>query len=127
MENNAKNVTVRINGAEYIIKSEQPEEYVQKVAYMVDKKMRELLKNDPRLSTALGAVLTSINIADDYYRSVSDSKSLREDLLRYTEENNTLRTKYENVKRELQFQKEYEQELKITIAKLETELKQYKR
>ncbi len=60
-----RKTTVRINGQEYVLAGEEPEEYMHEVAIYVDKKMSEIAKKYDKLSTSMVAVLASINIADE--------------------------------------------------------------
>ncbi len=63
-------ISIRICGKEYAIVGYESDEYMQKVSLYIDKKMKEVIKNNSKLSTAQAAVLTSINIADDYYKTL---------------------------------------------------------
>ena len=126
MENEKRTVTVRINGYEYKIASTEPEEYIQKVAFYVDKKMTALCERDQRLSTAMAAVLTSVNVADDYFKAQEDADNLRSQLLKYVEEANNSRMELDKLKLDNERMKEEIQDFRIEIAKLETELKQYR-
>lgn len=73
----AKNkVVVRIMDREYTIVSDDPREYVQKVAYYVDDKMRETFSKNKKLSTSMAAVLTSLNIADEYFKVQGENEEL---------------------------------------------------
>ncbi|MDO4562452.1 MAG: cell division protein ZapA [Clostridia bacterium] len=125
MEENEKKSTavVRINGADYTIVSTADEEYVRHVAYYVDKKMQELCKNDRRLSTAMAAVLTSVNIADDYFRSQSDNESLRAQLLKYAEEAGAMRSAVTRMESDVKRLTEENQSLRVSNARLDAELK----
>ncbi len=127
METEKSTVTVRINGYEYKISSSESEEYVQKVAYFVDKKMSALCGRDNRLSTAMAAVLTAVNTADDYFKAQEDADNLRGQLLKYVDEANAIRIEFERIKAENERLNETHQKDQIAIAKLETELNQYRR
>ncbi len=61
-------LTVLIDGKEYTIVSEQPKEHIQAVALCADTKMKEVraLDSSRTHSTAMIAVLTTINLAEDY-------------------------------------------------------------
>jgi len=61
-------VTVRINGQEYNMVGKEPKEYLLKVASYVDDKMQEVVEANPSLSTAMAAVLTTLNIADELFK-----------------------------------------------------------
>ena len=114
---------VRINGSEYTFASTDSEEYIQRVAYYVDKKMTALSMQDTRLSTALAAVLTSVNICDEYFKAKDEADKLHTQLLKYVEENASLKKAMEAAQaRAAALEKEAQQQ-NIRIAKLETELK----
>jgi Uncharacterized protein conserved in bacteria len=61
-------ITVKINGAEYNLKGEENEEYLHKIAHYVDKKLKNIMGNNPKLSTTSAAVLTAINCIDELYK-----------------------------------------------------------
>lgn len=126
MDQEKSTVSVRINGYEYKISSTEPEEYIQKVAFYVDKKMSALSERDQRLSTAMAAVLTAVNVADDYFKAQEDADNLRGQLLKYVEEANQSRMELDKLKLDVERDREEIQNYRIEIAKLETELKQYR-
>ena len=60
-------VNVRILGNDYVLVGTESEEYINKVAFTVDKKMREISSN-PALKPIKVSVLTAVNICDDYFK-----------------------------------------------------------
>ncbi len=79
-------VNVRIMGNEYTIIGTESEEYINKVCFAVDKKMKEISKN-PILKPHKVAVLTAINMCDEYYKAkymndlaASELKKTRDEL-----------------------------------------------
>ena len=70
-------VEVKIAGKDYTLVGVESQEYIQKVALYIDKKMNEVTSVNNRLSTAMAAVLTSINVADDYFKSCDSEKELK--------------------------------------------------
>ncbi len=58
-------VEVEIFGEGYILKGSEPPEYMQMLAQYVNKRMRQVVTRNPRLSTAKAAILTALNIADE--------------------------------------------------------------
>ncbi len=58
-------VTVRIAGNEYILCGTEPPEYIQKIAMMVDRKLRDITRKNHLLSTSMASVLTAVNMADE--------------------------------------------------------------
>ena len=57
--------TVRINGQDYVLAGDEPEEYMHEVAIYVDKKMSEIHRKYDKLSTSMVAVLAAVNITDE--------------------------------------------------------------
>lgn len=69
MDNNK--VNVKIFGQEYTISGEQTREHIIKVADYVDSKMNKLSKIIPSGPVASLAVLSAVNIADEYFSEIS--------------------------------------------------------
>lgn len=65
---NKNKVIVKILGQEYTIVSDEPREYMQKISNYVDDIMGEIAEKNKKLSTAMIAVLTALNVADEYYK-----------------------------------------------------------
>ncbi len=61
-------VLVKINGQEYPIVGAEPKEYLLKVGSFVDDNMEAVARANKRLSTSMIAVLTCINISDQYLK-----------------------------------------------------------
>jgi cell division protein ZapA len=68
MEDKKNKVTVEIMGQQYTILGRESEEYMHSIALHVDKKMRELSKTGCALNNTMLAVLTALNISNDYYK-----------------------------------------------------------
>lgn len=78
-------VTVKIANHEYTIVGEEKREYLLQLAAHVDEQIEATAKANPKLSQVMTAVLTSINIADEYYSEVRKNlefKKLLASLLR---------------------------------------------
>ena len=65
---NKNKVIVRIMGQEYTMVGIESREYMQRIANYVDDKMMDIAKNTKKLSTAMVAVLTALNIGDEYFK-----------------------------------------------------------
>ena len=120
MEN--KRVEVKINNVEYTLVTNEPEEYVQRVALLVNKRMAQIKEGNKQLSTAMTAVLTSINIADELLKNESVLDNIRVELKRYMEEAQTSGEALEAKKLEVEKRKEDMHKLQIELAKKETEI-----
>ena len=110
-----KKVKVLINGAEYTLVTAENPEYVQCVAVRVDKTLSEISQANKKLSTAMLAMLTSINLADELVRLEDSADNLRKELADYSKSEIQLSTqvteKTERIK-----------ELEETVHKLQIEL-----
>ncbi|MCL7749811.1 MULTISPECIES: cell division protein ZapA [Halalkalibacter] len=71
-------ITVSIYGQQYTVVGEEPPAYVKDVARIVDQKMREIKKRNPYLDTTRLAVLTAVNIVDDYVKLQKENEMLNE-------------------------------------------------
>lgn len=108
-------VEVRIKGRFYNITANEPEEYIYKICSEVDRKMSQIAQMNSRLSTDMVAVLTAINICDEYCKAHSSEDNLRAQILKYDEEAD----KYEKRIRELEAEVA---SLKEQVASKEDEL-----
>lgn len=116
-------VFIRICGKDYAIVGQESDEYIQKVALYIDKKMNEITKNNTKLSTAQTAVLTSINAADDYFKTLEAYTTIENEFSRLNAGSEIVRKENEDLKAEIERNREKMKELEIKIACLETELK----
>ncbi|MBR6767559.1 MAG: cell division protein ZapA [Clostridia bacterium] len=87
--------TVRIAGKEYTIASYDSEEYVNRVANYVDRKMNEL-SFATRLPAAQLAVLAAVNATDDMMKSRDEINRLRAEIDQLRTELETLRLENED-------------------------------
>ena len=126
MEERIKTV-VKINNAEYTIVSSAPEEYVRSVAYYVDKKIREMTQHDRRLSTSMAAVLACVNIADELFQLREESADIRKQLVELADEAGENKLLLDKRTAENTKLNNENQALRISIARLETELKHAKK
>lgn len=61
-------MTVNIFGQKYTLKGHGSQEHIEQVAQYVDLKMNDLSEKNPSLDLNKTAVLTAINIADEYFK-----------------------------------------------------------
>lgn len=93
-------VVVTIGGKEYTMVAVEDEEYVRRCAELVDQQLSEVVL-DTRLSQADAAVLTAMNIADQYLREQETAENLRRQVKETLEEANTLKLELSEAKREI--------------------------
>jgi len=85
MENNK--VKVRIYGQEYTIAGEKDEETIRKIASHVNEKMRQLGRSFSNNGQGTLAVLTAINIAEEYFGALETIEELKESKVQLEKEN----------------------------------------
>ncbi|MBA4543742.1 MULTISPECIES: cell division protein ZapA [Thermoactinomyces] len=61
-------LTVEIYGQQYHLTGKASPGHMRQVAGHVDEKMRQIADNNPRLDATKLAVLSAVNIADDYLK-----------------------------------------------------------
>lgn len=71
---------VSIGGKEYTICGTDSAEYIHRVALHVNKKLTELKKANPDLNNIQLAMLTSLNIADDYMKISDELAAVKKEL-----------------------------------------------
>lgn len=113
-------VEIRIHGKEYKIKGLEKEEYMQKVAYYIDKKMADISKNSVRMDSGSIAALTLINITDDYFKLQDSFAAIRQDIQNKTGE-------LEKCEAELNVNKVKLTKTKLELEKVKEELAQLKK
>lgn len=73
-------VDVKIHGKIYTIKGRESEEYIKRVANYVDTKMNEVKAATMSTSASETAVLTCVNIADEYFKIKETLKAVEDEL-----------------------------------------------
>lgn len=74
---NRKYVDVKIMGQKFTMMSDEPEEYLYKVANYVNKKIKEIQSKTGTVGVPNLAILAALNIADDYLHSKKDLEKTR--------------------------------------------------
>ena len=92
-----RKTTVNIYDMEFTLVGEESEEYVQKVAGLVDTRMREV--SESGLSVLSSAVLAAANIADDYYKALDQVEDMKNQMRGYFEEISRLKDELDEQRR----------------------------
>ncbi|KOP84062.1 cell division protein ZapA [Cytobacillus solani] len=74
--------SVDIYGTQYIILGTESPGHIRLVASMVDEKMREISSKNPSLDSSKLAVLTAVNIVNDYIKAKDRLEQLENELKR---------------------------------------------
>lgn len=130
-------VTVTIAEQKYSLLASESQEYMERVAGLVDGQIRETLRVGGKLSLMEAAVLTAMNLADDYLKEQEITNDLRGQIQAAQEESGKLQSALSEAKRDvLKFQKQQEtannlrSQIKAAVeesAKLKLELSEAKR
>ena len=104
-------VTIKINGIEYNLKGDEREEYLHMVASYVDKKIKNIMGNNEKLSTSSAAILTALNLGDDLFKSNSLCKDLSSKDEALAKHDKELTEQLEDLKKQLNHMEDYNQEL----------------
>lgn len=78
-------VTVEIFGENHVLRGTEDPEYIQKLAYEVDKQMRLTAQRFPRLPAHQVAILVALNLEDDLQKLREEQETLMEMLGEQTE------------------------------------------
>ena len=62
-------VDVKIMGQKFTMASDEPEEYLYKIAGFVNKKIEEIQSKTSTIGVSNLSILAALNIADDYFHS----------------------------------------------------------
>lgn len=119
---NKNKVEVRIAGKDYTLVGAESEEYIQKIGLYIDKKMNEIMKTNSKLSTSMAAVLTAINVADDYFKTHENESVLKKELKRCQDELEKLREENRRLAAENVSLGSKSTALQLELAKREAEL-----
>lgn len=74
----AKNkVYAKINGSEYTIAGDEPEDYLFKISRYLDKKIKDTLLANPKHSNTSAAVLTALMVTDELFQLKKEVADLK--------------------------------------------------
>jgi cell division protein ZapA len=81
MSTGGQRTEVEIFGERYTLRSEDPPEYLHRVADFVDTKFHEVSRDGPSLVPSKVAVLVSVNIADELFKRSEEVRRREEEVL----------------------------------------------
>lgn len=117
-------VSVRIAGKDYYLMGIESDEYIQRVGLYIDKKMNEIMKVNNKLSTSMAAVLTALNVADDFFKSYENENVLKKELKQVHDENSALKDERRLLKDENTALAAKNSSLQLELVKREAELRE---
>ncbi|MBN3345796.1 cell division protein ZapA [Clostridium botulinum] len=117
-------ITVKINGVEYNLKGEEQEDYLHKVARYVDKKIADILENNPKLSTSSASILTAINAIDEGLKKEEQIENLQLEIDKLKKVQHHQNLKVEEIRNLLAEEKEKNKDLEA--QDVNDSIKEYK-
>lgn len=117
-------VEVKIAGKDYTIVGTESEEYIQRVGLYIDRKMNEVMRSNNKLSTSLAAVLTAMNVADDFFKCHENESNYKKEAKKLQEELESLKEEKNKILQENSALKNNNADLKMELVKRETELRE---
>ncbi len=113
-------VIVKIHGQEYSVVGAEPKEYLLKVSSFVDDEMETIAKANTKLSTSMIAVLTCINIADQYLKMKDHLDEIEKGVQQPRQEISELEERIETLHNELNNKDEICADLEKKIEEIKT-------
>ncbi len=121
----AKNkVDLRIAGKDYTVVGTEPVEYIHRIGHYVDKKMTEIMRASNKLSTSMAAVLTAVNVSDDFFKCYESEQELKKELKKVTEQLEKLKEDNKELQHDNSALNSQNSDLKLELAKREAELRE---
>lgn len=93
-------INVNIAGVDLRLVSGENDEYTRRVASHVDSKISEVLGSG-NISIVEAALLSAINISDEYYKALETAENLRNQLKDYLEDGSRMKSEIMELKREI--------------------------
>ena len=110
-------VKVLINGVAYTLVTSETPEYVQRVAILVDRKIREIKGENSELTNGMISMLTSINLADEYIKLLDSTDNLRKQITDYAKKDTKLTAALDERNERIKALEAEVQELKLELAR----------
>ena len=95
----ANRLTVKLDGQEYTIVSDESREYMLEVSDMVNGKLVDIKIQNNRLSSAMAAMLVALNLGDELKKT---ERQAQERIAELTAENEDLKKRLEAAKQYVQ-------------------------
>ncbi len=92
-------VKLTICGSEFLLSSDESVEYMQALGREVDREVKKLMEENPRLSMNMAVVLSAMNSADRARKAEQAADNLRTQVTEYLEQNEALRAEMEALRR----------------------------
>ena len=88
----ANKIKLNICGSNYVVMSEDSEEYIQNLAARLDEDMNTLMSNMPSASVTAAAIVTALSYLDDLEKAKSGADHMRSQVHEYLADASKART-----------------------------------
>ena len=95
-------VKLHVGGIEYVVNSEDDESYVRYIGNEINRRLDNLKRDNPYLSTTMVAVLAALDYCDEAKKANMDAENLRQQLKGYVEDAACARLEAEEARREIE-------------------------
>ncbi len=112
-------VKLNICGISCSLISEDTEEYVLSLGQEVEASMESLIRQNPRVSLTLAAMITALNFCDSSHKSTASADNLRSQIKDYLEDSSRARLEADEARREIEKMKKEIQTLRARLAEKE--------
>ena len=79
-------ISISVAGFEFIVTTEEEREYTLALAQTVDQKIREIIKGNDKLSVAMAAILSCLDLCDENEKNKLSCALLRDEIRLYFEQ-----------------------------------------
>ena len=99
-----------------VLLTDDDEGYVREIAAKLDKRLRDLMQENPRLSVTMAAMLCALNSFDEAMKAKDNADNLRSQIKEYLEDSSRSRMQSEESRREIERMKREIQTLRMRLA-----------
>lgn len=96
---NRNKLTVKIANKDYTLVSEDSREYMLEVSDFVDRQIKKINELSPCMSAEMVAVLTALNITDEYFKNKKEYEEANNKIIEYTKKLEQLQAELDHFKR----------------------------
>lgn len=109
-------VRLNIYGTDYVISSDEEEEYIRRIGSEVEKRITLNMQDNARISVLMSAVLTALDYCDEAKKANLSADNLRSQIKDYLEESSKSRMEADEARREIDRMKREIQTLRMRLA-----------
>lgn len=94
-------IIISIAGSELVVMTEESREYTNKLANIIDLKIRDLLSSSNKVTTPMASILTCLDLCDENEKNKASCARMRDEIKSYYERNIELETKVSRLEDEV--------------------------